>query len=133
MSLPPEASGRWSPRRGEVCLLRLGSTVGSEIRKTRPCVVTSDDALAAMQTRTVVPIRDRSPEHERRSWCVPLDPGRLNGLAKPSSADRLHVRCASLERFLDRLGRLSVPELHRVVDGVCVTIQAWEGDGEWSP
>jgi len=41
------------PRRGEVHLVRLDSTLGSEIRKTRPCLVVSPDKLD-VHVRTVM-------------------------------------------------------------------------------
>ena len=41
------------PKRGEVWLASLDPTVGSEIRKTRPCLVLSPDAMNA-HLRTVL-------------------------------------------------------------------------------
>lgn len=44
-------------RRGHVFLVRLDPTVGSEIRKTRPCVVVSPDELNEhLRTVTVAPM-----------------------------------------------------------------------------
>ena len=44
---------RRSPARGDVCLIQLDPTRGSEIRKTRPCLVVSPDELNA-HLRTVI-------------------------------------------------------------------------------
>jgi len=46
-----------APRRGEVHLASLDPTVGSEIRKTRPCVIVSPDELNAhLGTYIVAPM-----------------------------------------------------------------------------
>ena len=42
--------------RGEIWMVRLDPTVGSEIQKTRPCVVVSPDGLSHLQTFIVVPM-----------------------------------------------------------------------------
>jgi len=45
------------PRRFEVYLVSLDPTVGSEMRKTRPCIVVSpDEENARLSTLVVVPI-----------------------------------------------------------------------------
>ena len=43
-------------RRGEVWLVKLGQTVGSEIMKTRPCVIVSSDNLGAHPLKVIVPL-----------------------------------------------------------------------------
>lgn len=42
-----------TPKRGEVWLVRLDPTVGSEIQKTRPCVIVSPDEMNG-PIRTVI-------------------------------------------------------------------------------
>jgi mRNA interferase MazF len=43
-------------RRGEVWLINLDPTVGSEIKKTRPAVIVNDDAIGILPLRVIVPI-----------------------------------------------------------------------------
>lgn len=44
-------------KRGEIWLCKLDPTVGSEIRKTRPCVIVSPDEMnAGLQTVLVAPM-----------------------------------------------------------------------------
>ena len=43
-------------RRGDVWLVRLNPTVGSELRKTRPCVVVSPDGLSHLPVHVIVPL-----------------------------------------------------------------------------
>jgi mRNA-degrading endonuclease toxin of MazEF toxin-antitoxin module len=48
------------PARGDVYLVRLDPTRGSEIRKTRPCLVVSPDELNEhLRTVIVAPMDDR--------------------------------------------------------------------------
>lgn len=42
--------------RFDIWLVQLDPTQGSEIRKTRPCVVVSPDEMAALRTVTVAPM-----------------------------------------------------------------------------
>lgn len=47
--------------RGEVWMVNLNPTQGSEIRKTRPCLIVSpDDLNAHLSTVTVVPLTSKS-------------------------------------------------------------------------
>ena len=42
------------PRRGDVFLVSLDPTIGTEIQKTRPAVIVSNDASNEMSTRIIV-------------------------------------------------------------------------------
>ena len=48
-------------RRGEVWLINLEPTVGSEIQKTRPAVIVNDDAIGILPLRVIVPVPSRIP------------------------------------------------------------------------
>jgi mRNA interferase MazF len=53
-----------------VFLVRLDPTVGSEINKTRPCVVVSPDELnGLLSTLIVVPLSTRGKAHPFRVQC----------------------------------------------------------------
>lgn len=53
-----------TPARGEIWWVRLDPTLGSEIRKTRPAVVVTADALNRMrQTVVVVPLSTAAAAH----------------------------------------------------------------------
>jgi mRNA interferase MazF len=47
-------SGKNFPRRGEVYWVRLGPSVGSEIKKMRPCLVVSNDIINEMSDVIIV-------------------------------------------------------------------------------
>ena len=93
--------------RGEVWLINLDPTIGSEIQKTRPAVIVNDDAVGILPLRVIVPITDWKDRYTIAPWMVKLEPNNENGLHKISSADASQVRSVSQERFVRRLGALS--------------------------
>jgi mRNA interferase MazF len=50
-------------RRGEIWLVDFDPAVGGEIRKIRPAVVMSMDAIGRLPLRMVVPITDWKPQY----------------------------------------------------------------------
>jgi len=50
----PEPS---TPQRGEIWLVNFDPTIGAEIRKTRPAVVVSSDAVGRLPIKLVAPYR----------------------------------------------------------------------------
>ena len=88
------------PRRGEIWLVELDPTRGSEIQKTRPAVVVSSDAMLQLPVRLVAPISTYQPKHEKRIWAVPVDPTPATGLAAKSTIMPEQCRCVALERFV---------------------------------
>jgi len=47
-----------SMKRGEVWIVNLDPTIGSEIKKARPCVIISRDGLGKFPIRVVIPITE---------------------------------------------------------------------------
>lgn len=99
---------RRSPQRGEVFLVVLDPTVGSEVRKTRPCLVTSPDELNAnLRTVIVAPMTGSGREYP---WRVPCRFQRRSGFVV---LDQL--RTVDGERLERRLGRVAPDTLERVL------------------
>ena len=93
-------------RRGEVHLVSLAPTRGSEIRKTRPCVVVSPDELNVhLRTYLVAPLTTGSHAYPFRVPC------RFRGRSGHVVLDQ--VRAVDRERLVGRLGRLSPRALER--------------------
>ncbi|WP_089936213.1 type II toxin-antitoxin system PemK/MazF family toxin [Candidatus Entotheonella palauensis] len=107
-------------RRGEIRLINLDPTVGSEIQKTRPAVIVSDDAIGILPLRVIVPITAWQERYAAAQWLVRLDPHAENGLDKPSAADAFQVRSVSQTRFVRRLGNLSAEALQRINQALAV-------------
>lgn len=87
-------------RRGEVFLVNLSPTVGSEIKRARPCVVVSpDDLNANLTTLIVAPMTTGAHPYPFRVPC------RFRGRAGHVVVDQ--IRTVDRERLVRRLGRIS--------------------------
>lgn len=95
-------------RRGEIFLVDLDPTRGSEIRKTRPCVIVSpDDLNDHLRTFIVAPLTTGGHPYPFRVPC------RFGGKAGYVVVDQ--VRTVDHERLLRRLGRLAPGTLGRAL------------------
>ena len=85
--------------RGDVHLVRLDPTLGSEIQKTRPCLVVSPDELNE-HLRTVI-VAPMTTAGRAYPWRVPCRFQRRSGYV---ALDQL--RTVDVDRLVRRLGRL---------------------------
>jgi mRNA interferase MazF len=97
------------PRRGEVFLIDLDPTRGTEIQKTRPCVVVSPDDLNA-HLRTVI-IAPMTTVAHRYPFRVPC---RFSGKNGHVVIDQL--RTVDRERLVRHLGRLSAATMNHMLE-----------------
>jgi len=67
-------------KRGDVWVVNLDPTIGAEIRKTRPVVVISSDAIGALPIRLVAPLTEWKDYFEPNIWHVRVEPDNENGL-----------------------------------------------------
>ena len=85
--------------RGQVYLVRLDPTLGSEIKKTRPCVIVSPDELNEhLRTVIVAPMTTGGRAYPWRPRC------RFQGRGGFVALDQL--RTVDVERLVKALGRL---------------------------
>ncbi len=59
-----------SPRRGDVWLVNLDPTIGMEMKKTRPALVISSDAVGKLAIKLIVPITDKTILPEISGMCA---------------------------------------------------------------
>ena len=94
-------------RQYEIILVNLDPTIGSEIKKTRPCVVISPDEMNKhLRTVVIAPMTTTSKnyptrveiKHDNKLGWIVLD----------------QVRTIDKQRILKNLGRLSKPEIKEV-------------------
>jgi mRNA interferase MazF len=98
------------PRRGEIWLAALDPTLGSEIQKTRPCVVVSPDEMNEhLRTLVVAPMTTGSRPAPFR---IAIVFQRKRGLIL---LDQL--RTLDRQRLLKRLGAVKPPTLAAVLSG----------------
>ena len=89
-----------TPKRGDVVLVALDPTRGSEIRKTRPCVVVSPDELNRhLRTIIVAPMTTRGQVYPWRVACRFQQTDGFIALDQLRTVDR--------ERVARKLGRLA--------------------------
>jgi mRNA interferase MazF len=103
------------PKRGEIWLVNLDPTVGSEIQKTRPAIVISYDYIGKLPLKLVVPITDWKESFTSDIWHIRLDPTDENGLTKQSAADALQSRSLDTRRFIRKFGSLPGSDLQEIV------------------
>jgi mRNA interferase MazF len=112
-----------SPKRGDVWLVNLDPTIGAEIKKTRPALVISSDAVGKLAIKLIVPITDWKDYFAGNLWHVRINPDSHNGLSKPSAADALQIRAVDHRRLVKKLGRLSAQEIEDVAAAVAVIVE----------
>ena len=94
--------------RGDIFLVALNPTRGSEIRKTRPCVIVSPDELNShLRTFIVVPLTTGGHPYPFRVQCT------FDGKDGHVVADQL--RAVDRERLVKQLGRLSESTLNELL------------------
>jgi mRNA interferase MazF len=96
------------PKRGDIYLVGLDPTRGTEMKKTRPCVVVSPDELNAhLQTTIVAPLTTAGKPYPFRIQC------QFDGKKGQIVIDQ--IRTIDRERLLKRLGRLPETTLQTVL------------------
>jgi mRNA interferase MazF len=94
--------------RGDIFLVALNPTRGSEIRKTRPCVIVSPDELNShLRTFIVAPLTTGGHPYPFRVRCT------FDGKDGHVVADQL--RAVDIERLVKQLGSLSEATLNELL------------------
>lgn len=94
-----------TPRRGEIWWVALDPVAGSEIAKTRPAVVLTNDTVN-QRRRTVVVVPLSSTPSASPPILVSI---RCAGRDAVAVIDQ--IRAVSKQRLRDRVGEVSAPEL----------------------
>jgi mRNA interferase MazF len=102
-------------RRGDVLWINCDPSVGVEPRKTRTCVVVSNDIANRFgQAITVVPTQRYTAERARRAYVVDLRAPR-SSLREPRVANASMPMSYDRGRVVSRAGRIS-PDAERALD-----------------
>ena len=110
-------------KRGEIWLVNLDPTLGSEIRKTRPAVIVSSDLIGILPLKVIVPLTDWKERYANAPWMVRIDSDDQNCLSKTSAADGLQVRSVSYQRLVKKLGKLRSIQVAQIVQAVMNVLQ----------
>ena len=99
-------------KRFEVCLINLDPTIGSEIRKTRPCLIISPDQMNRfIRTLIVAPMITKGTSYPTRVGC------KFRGKHGQIVLDQIRtVDKARLVRKLGRIDKKTQTEVLSVLD-----------------
>jgi len=99
------------PARYEVWLVNLEPTRGSEVQKTRPCVVVSPDEMNKwIRTIIIVPLTSAKKKYVSR---VPVD---FQGVGGQAMVDQ--IRAVDKLRLVRKLGKIDPPASKQISDTI---------------
>ncbi|MBW4579955.1 MAG: type II toxin-antitoxin system PemK/MazF family toxin [Tildeniella nuda ZEHNDER 1965/U140] len=116
------------PQRGEVWLVNFDPTIGTEIRKTRPAVIVSSNAVGKLPIKLVAPITDWKDYFAQNLWHIRLVPDTANNLTKVSAVDVLQIRGVDTQRLIHKLGSLSEEKMLEIIIAIAAVIEYSEPD-----
>jgi len=112
------------PKRGEIWLVNFDPTIGAEIKKIRPAVVMSSDAVGKLPIKLIAPVTDWKPYFAENLWHVKIEPDMENNLTKVSATDALQLRGVDLQRFIRKLGIVSDATMLAISSAIVTVIEA---------
>jgi len=110
-------------KQGEVWLVNLDPTVGSEIKKTRPAIIINNNILGKLPLKIIVPLTDWKDRYAVAAWMVKVTPDRDNNLSKESSADCFQVRSVAEERLIKKLGHVRSDTMEKIRQSVALILK----------
>ena len=112
-----------TPKQNEIWLVEFEPQIGSEIMKTRPAVVLTNDVLEKLTTRIIVPIRDFKLNHDLVSFFICIEPDKTNNLVKKSTIDCSQVKSFDILRFKKKLGKINDEIFDEIINAVNICIE----------
>ena len=109
-------------KRGEVWRINLDPTIGSEIKKSRPCVVVNRNSIGVLPLKIVVPITGWQEKYKKAKWLIPIKASSHTGLQKKSVADTFQVRSVSHISFIEKIGLLTEHEMKEIEQGLLLSL-----------
>lgn len=105
-----------APRRGDIYWVALDPTLGSEIKKTRPAVVISNNSCNAYGARVVVlPVTSNVESHYPGEALITVE-------RKPARALGDQMRSLDKSRLRSRIGSLTADDMIAVEEAIRITL-----------
>ena len=111
-------------KHGEIWEINLSPTLGAEIKKKRPAVIVSDDAIGVLPLKVIVPITEWQEHFQGAIWLVRIEPDDRNGLDKRSAIDTFQIRSVFTTRFVQKIGMVSESILEEIKTAIRAVIDA---------
>lgn len=111
------------PARGEIWQVNFDPTIGAEIKKIRPAIVISSDAVGSLPIKLVAPLTTWDSTFVGKIWLVKISPDADNGLAKDSAVDTLQIRCVDVRRFIKKMGFISPIVMEDIAAAVAIVVE----------
>ena len=111
-----------SKHREENWLINLDPSIDTEIRKFRPAVILNVNEVGVLPLRVIVPITTWKEHYSNAPWLVKIEPGKANGLEKPSAVDAFQIRSLSVERFIRAIGKVDTEKLSTILEAVQIVL-----------
>lgn len=108
------------PRRGEIWVARLDPAEGDEMKKTRPVIVVSSDAMGSLNVKVVVPCT--SSNLGAALWRVPIPRSACPELDRDTTADVLQMRTLATHRLHKKVGDLDEAVLDEVAAAIALVV-----------
>jgi mRNA interferase MazF len=98
--------------RGDIYLVNLDPTIGSEIKKTRPCVLMGATPInTARSTVVVIPLSSQAKINPPITVSVTCQTLQVAAVCD-------QIRSVDKSRLVKQIGQLSTKELERIEDGL---------------
>jgi len=91
-------------KQGEIWQINLDPTIGSEMKKIRPCIILNNDTVGKLPLKVIAPLTDFKEHYRVIPWMVIVEPNSKNGLKKISAIDLFQVRSLSQKRLIKKIG-----------------------------
>ena len=116
-------STRSQPARGEIWQVNFDPTIGAEIKKIRPAIVISSDAVGSLPIKLVAPVTTWDGTFAGKIWLVKISPDVSNGLMQDSAVDTLQIRCVDVRRFVRKMGFVSAIVMEDIAAAVAIVVE----------
>lgn len=100
----------------DIYLTRFDPAMGSEQKGIRPAIIISGDSLNEnMDVCIICPLSSKIKNYP---GCFVIPKNVNNGLSEDSEVITFQVRVISKERFIKKLGAITIPEYERIIHGL---------------